>query len=83
MADMLKSWDATLKTPGREAPAWLLHIMGIFSKDAKAIAGNLGRTLAVSGAKAEKTFGIRFIPVKDAIIASAEAVKANTMQKAA
>jgi dihydroflavonol-4-reductase len=83
MGEMLKSWDATLKTPTREAPEWLLRIMGVFSKDAKAVAGNLGRTLAVSGMKAEKTFGFRFIPVEDAIIASAEAVKANTMQRAA
>ena len=53
----------------------LLRLMGLFSKDAKAVLGNVGRTLAVSGAKAEKTFDFRFIPVKDALIASAEAVK--------
>lgn len=71
----LKGWDAELKTPGREAPVWLLRIMGLFSKDVKSVLGNVDRTLAVSGAKAEKTFGFSFIPVKDAIIASAEAVK--------
>ncbi len=83
MGNMLKDWDSSLKTPGREAPPWLLRVMGLFSKDVKAVTGNLGRTLAVSGAKAEKTFGFKFIPVKDAIIASAEAVKTTTMQKAA
>ena len=83
MGEMLKNWDAALKTPGREAPAWLLRFMALFSKDAKSIVGNLGRTLAVSGAKAEKTFGFKFIPVKDAIIASAEAVQTKTQQKAA
>lgn len=82
MAQMLKNWDTTLKTPGREAPPWLLRVMGLFSKDAKAIAGNLGRTLAVSGAKAEKTFDFKFIPVEEAIVVSAKAVKANTMQQA-
>ncbi|MBM1219752.1 aldehyde reductase [Ponticoccus sp. SC2-23] len=75
LGQILKAWDQSLKTPGREAPVWLLRMMGLFSKDVKGILGNVGRTLAVSGAKAEKTFGFRFIPVKDALIASAEAVK--------
>lgn len=79
----LKGWDAGLKTPGREAPVWLLRIMGLFSKDAKGILGNVGRTLAVSGAKAERTFGFDFIPVKEALIASAEAVKSYTPKETA
>jgi dihydroflavonol-4-reductase len=78
LAAMLKGWDGTLKTPTREAPPWLIRVMALFSSDAKAVTGNLGRTLAVSGAKAENTFGFQFIPVRDAIIASAEAVKADT-----
>lgn len=73
--NMLKSWDASLKTPAREAPVWLLRIMGLFSKDVKGVLANVGRTLAVSGAKAERTFGLEFIPVRDALIASAEAVQ--------
>lgn len=81
LGEMLKSWDADLKTPGREAPVWLLRIMGLFSKDVKAVLGNVGRTLAVSGAKAEKTFGFTFIPVKDALIASAEAVKTHKLKE--
>lgn len=72
---MLKAWDSALKTPGREAPLWLLWIMGLFSKDVKGVLANVGRTLAVSGAKAEKTFGFKFIPVKDALVASAKAVQ--------
>lgn len=75
LGEMLKAWDASLKTPGREAPVWLLRLMGLFSKDAKGVLGNVGRTLAVSGAKAERVFGLEFIPVRDALIASAEAVK--------
>ncbi|MFC3853699.1 NAD-dependent epimerase/dehydratase family protein [Salinispirillum marinum] len=75
LGSMLKNWDATLKTPSREAPSWLLKIIGLVSKDVKMVADNIGRTLAVSGDKAEKTFGFKFIPVKDALIASAEAVK--------
>ena len=77
--EILKGWDAGLKTPGREAPVWLLRIMGLFSKDVRAVLGNVGRTLAVSGDKAERTFGFQFIPVKDALIASAEAVKTHKL----
>lgn len=75
--NFLKSSDSSLKTPGREAPLWLLRIMALFSKDVKGILGNVGRTLAVSGEKAEKTFGFKFIPVKDALVASAEALKSH------
>jgi len=78
LGQMLKAWDSALKTPGREAPIWLLRIMGLFSKDVKGVLANVGRTLAVSGAKAEKIFGFKFIPVKDALIASAEAVQTYT-----
>lgn len=81
LGQMLKAWESTLKTPSREAPIWLLRIMGLFSKDMKGVLANVGRTLAVSGAKAEKTFGFRFIPVKDALIASAEAVRTHTMNE--
>jgi dihydroflavonol-4-reductase len=79
LGKLLKGWDADLKTPGREAPVWLLRIMGLFNKDAKAVLGNVGRTLAVSGDKAEAAFGFTFIPVKDALVASAEAVKTHKM----
>lgn len=77
---ILKSWDSSLKTPGREVPVWVLRIMGLFSKDAKGVLGNVGRTLAVSGAKAEATFGFKFIPVKEALIASAQAVKTHKLE---
>jgi dihydroflavonol-4-reductase len=75
LADMIKAWDPQCKTPKRQAPAWLVRIMAVFMADMKPIAANLGRNLAVSGAKAEQTFGFSFIAVKDAVIASAKAVK--------
>lgn len=75
LAQMIKDWDASAKTPKREAPVWLIKLFALFMSDMKAIRGNLGRTSAVSGAKAEKTFGFTFIPVRDALIASAEAVQ--------
>ena len=81
LGEFLRGWDSTLKTPGREAPVWLLRIMGLFSRDVQGILANVGRTLAVSGAKAEKTFGFDFIPVRDALLASAEAVKTHKMKE--
>ena len=75
LGQMLKDWNPALKTPGREAPAWLLRVIGLFSPEAKDAAGNAGRTLAVSGAKAAQTFGFTYIPVKDSLIASAEAIR--------
>lgn len=79
--NILKSMDSSLMTPRREAPVWLLRIMALVSKDVKGVLGNVGRTLAVSGAKAEQTFGFKFIPVKDALIASAEAVKTHKLNE--
>ncbi|MCU4653276.1 aldehyde reductase [Roseibacterium sp. SDUM158016] len=81
LGEFLKAWDASLKTPGREAPVWLLRIMGLFSGEVKGVLANVGRTLAVSGAKAERTFGFEFIPVKDALIASAEAVRMHKLNE--
>jgi dihydroflavonol-4-reductase len=81
LGEFLKAWDASLKTPGREAPVWLLRIMGLISSEVKGVLANVGRTLAVSGAKAERTFGFEFIPVKDALIASAEAVRMHKLNE--
>lgn len=71
----LKAWDATVKAPTREMPKWLVKIMGRFVPDLKPILANLGRNLAVSGDKAQKTFGFTFIPAEEALIASAESVR--------
>ena len=75
MCKILSAWDPSLNVAKKEAPAWLLRIMGKFAPSVRAVANNIGRNLTVSGEKAQKTFGFKFIPVKDALIASAEAVK--------
>ena len=75
MANMLKAWDASLNVASAVAPAWLLRIFAIFVPEARGVIPNIGRNLAVSGAKAEKTYGFKFIPVKDAIAASAESIR--------
>lgn len=79
LGQILHDWDKNLKTPKREAPAWLLRLLGFVNADAKAAAASLGRTLAVSGAKAQETFGFRFIPVRDSLIDAAAAIKTHKL----
>ncbi|RYG89420.1 aldehyde reductase [Loktanella sp. IMCC34160] len=75
MGRILKNWDASTKAPTRALPQWLVRILGRFVPDLKPILANLGRNLAVSGAKAERAFGFKFIPAEDALIASAESIR--------
>jgi dihydroflavonol-4-reductase len=75
MALILKTWDPSLKTATRVAPVWLLRALALVMPDVRLVVSNLGRNLAVSGAKAEETFGFSFVPARDAIIASAESIR--------
>ena len=76
-ANDLRAWDANVKAPKREAPTWILRMLALVNTDAKTVIPNIGRNLNVSGAKAEKVFGFTFIPTRDALIASAEAIRAQ------
>jgi len=75
LGNMIKAADADTKTPKSVAPIWMLKFMGLFMKDIKVMLPNIGRNLGVSAAKAEKTFGINFIPVADAMAASVKSIK--------
>ncbi|MEO0342308.1 MAG: SDR family NAD(P)-dependent oxidoreductase [Pseudomonadota bacterium] len=75
MAEMLKVWDPSLKLATGVAPLWLLRVFAIFMPEIRGVIQNVGRSLTVSGAKAEKVFGFKFIPVKDAIAASAASIR--------
>lgn len=75
MGNLLKAVEPTAKTPRRVAPTWLLKLMAVFVKDVRSLLPNIGRNLAVSGAKAEQTFGFKFISVKDSLAASAASIK--------
>ncbi|MEM6758746.1 MAG: aldehyde reductase [Pseudomonadota bacterium] len=66
------------KTPTRVAPDWLLRAMALVMQDLAAIVPNLGRNLLCSNSKAEKTFGMTFIPTRDAAVASAQSVREFT-----
>lgn len=75
LGQVLKAWDPSLKAPTRELPKWVVQSLGRFVPDLKPIRANIDRTLNVSGDKAEQVFGFTFIPVNDAVIASAESIK--------
>ncbi|WP_419913689.1 SDR family oxidoreductase [Hoeflea sp.] len=75
LGNMIKAADPQANTPKRQAPNWLLRVMGLFVRDIKAMLPNLGRNLSCSGAKAEKTLGFTFIPIKDAMAASAKSIR--------
>lgn len=75
MCDVLREWDPSLKMATRVAPTWLLRVFALFMPEARMLLKGLGRNLSVPGDKAEATFGFKFIPAKEALIAAAEAVK--------
>jgi len=75
MGRILKDWDSRLKTPTREMPGWAVGILGLFVPLLKPIRANLGRNHAVSGSKAERVFGFKFIPVDEALIASVKSIQ--------
>lgn len=75
MANALRAWDPSLKMAKKVAPIWVLRGLSLFMPEIKGVLKGLGRNLSVPGDKAETTFGFKFIPAKEALIASAEAVK--------
>ena len=75
LGQMLNAWDSSLKAPKRKAPVWLLRLLSLVNSDARSVLQNIDRTLAVSGAKAEETFGLKYIPVEEALVAAAQAIK--------
>jgi dihydroflavonol-4-reductase len=75
MANVLREWDPSLKMVTRVAPTWLLRVLSLFMPEIKSVLKGLGRNLSVPGDEAEATFGFKFIPAKEALIASAEVMK--------
>lgn len=76
-ARILANWDPSLKVPNFEAPAWILRAMALYRADAKVVLKSLGVSAEVSGTKAEQVFGLKFIPTEDALIASAQSIRAH------
>lgn len=62
------------KIPTRQAPDFLLKIIGRFDKTVGQAVGNLGRNSDVDATKAERIMGFTYIPTRDALLASADYV---------
>lgn len=62
------------RMPKRELPNGLARLGSLFRADLKTARGDLGRRWAVSGAKAERTFGLALKPPEEAIGAMAERI---------
>jgi len=75
MARVLRAWDPSLRPATRVAPTWLLRVLALGLPEMRTVVKGLGRNMHVSGARAAETFGLAFIPGRDALIASAEAVR--------
>lgn len=67
--------DRKIKT--RQAPDWLIKVMGRFVPMMRTVVGNLGRNSDVDASKAERVMGFTYIPTADALRASATALVAG------
>ncbi|MEM6683212.1 MAG: aldehyde reductase [Pseudomonadota bacterium] len=76
LCQALKAWDPSLKIARKEAPVWLLRLIGLFVPEARSITKNVGRNLSVSGSKAETAFNFKFIPAEEALLSAAQAIRA-------
>jgi dihydroflavonol-4-reductase len=63
----------------RRAPNWLIHIIALFDNAVKGIAPTLDKRKEASNAKAKRIFGMKFIPVEDAVRASARYIADNNL----
>lgn len=62
------------KVTTRIAPKWLLRLLAPFDASVRSVLPTLDRKLTVSNARAREEMGIDFVPWREAIVASAEAV---------
>lgn len=75
MADLARILNAAYperRLSTTEAPNWVVKLMSHFVPGVRVIVSNLGRNLDIDGSAAPETFGFSYIPVADAVLASAE-----------
>lgn len=80
MQDMARTLAAAYpgrRIPTRRAPSWLIRILARFNPLVRTIAPNLGRNLRVDGSDAQNVFEFTYIPVSDALLASAAFIVAR------
>jgi dihydroflavonol-4-reductase len=66
--------DAGRKAPNRELPDWLVKLVAIFDGTARQAVPELGRELRVDNSLTRRTLGMKFIPARDAAVATARSL---------
>ena len=74
MARALKAAFPDRRIPTRRAPDWLIRLAALVRRDLAPAVPFLGRTSAVTNAKARRLLGMTFIPVEEALLASARSL---------
>jgi dihydroflavonol-4-reductase len=81
IAKLLKSTYPQSNVKTGKAPTFLLRVLSMFDSSIKGILPQIGKPMNVSGAKATKLLGIRFIPADVTIKESAEYLIKNGIIK--
>lgn len=74
IGQLFKAAYPTRRIPTREAPRFVLYLLGMFDGSVKAILPKLGRLERVSNLRAVHEMGMTFIPVPQALRDTAEAL---------
>ena len=72
LAQALKTRFPERKIVTRQAPNFLIRLMGIFDRSIRGIVPNLGRRFDASNDRARALLGMEFIPAQDSLLATAE-----------
>ena len=77
IAQILKEAYPSRRISSRVAPVWLMKILGLFDAEVKAAIPLVGFHTPTDNSETRALYGIEFIPTRDAVLASAEAVLAK------
>jgi dihydroflavonol-4-reductase len=73
--------DAARRVPTRELPDWLLKLVGVFDMSVGQIVPELGKRKDASSAKAQRVLGWTPRSAEDALVATAESLRAHGLLK--
>ncbi|HEX7689738.1 MAG TPA: aldehyde reductase [Burkholderiaceae bacterium] len=73
--------DAARRVPTRELPDWLLKLVAVFDKSVGQVVPELGKRKDATSAKAQRVLGWTPRPAEDALVATAESLRAHGLLK--
>ncbi|MGN6527867.1 MAG: SDR family oxidoreductase [Burkholderiaceae bacterium] len=73
--------DAARRVPTRELPDWLLKLVAVFDKSVGQVVPELGKRKDATSAKAQRVLGWTPRPAADALVATAESLRAHGLLK--